>query len=164
MLQWTRHLQLQIGVVGDDHELHVAWTSQDGVVGSVEPDHLEGKSLHPIIGRIPKGDGQINLPKWHGLLSRYDAVERRHRRPKARFIELSTGLVFRDSVAPLPEHATMRAANHAADEQQQKKDDEEKKQWSKQRAKLQRGKRRQGSSKEEKEEEEEDDGSMSPIP
>jgi len=50
--------------------------SQDGVVGSVEPDHLEGKGLHPIIGRIPKGDEQIDLPKWHGLLSRHDAVER----------------------------------------------------------------------------------------
>ena len=24
---WTRHLQLQIHVVGDGHELHVAWTS-----------------------------------------------------------------------------------------------------------------------------------------
>jgi len=23
----------------------------------------------------PKGDGQINLPKWHGLLSRHDVVE-----------------------------------------------------------------------------------------
>ena len=66
---WTQHLQLQIGVVGDGHELHVAWTSQDGVVGSVEPDHLEGKGLHPIIGRIPEGDGQIDLPKWYDLLS-----------------------------------------------------------------------------------------------
>ena len=54
---WTRHLQLQIGVVGDGHELRVAWTFQDGVVGLVEPDHLEGKGLRPIIGQIPKGDG-----------------------------------------------------------------------------------------------------------
>ena len=54
---WTWHLQLQIGVVGDSHKLRVAWTSQDGVVGPVEPDHLEGKGLHPIIGRIPEGDG-----------------------------------------------------------------------------------------------------------
>ena len=73
---WTQHLQFQIGVVGDSHELRVAWTSQDGVVGSVEPDHLEGKGLCPVIGRIPKGDGQIDLPKWHGLFSWHDAVER----------------------------------------------------------------------------------------
>ena len=71
----SRHLQLQIGVVGDGHELCVAWTFQDGVVGSMEPDHLEGEGLCPIIGRIPKGDGQINLPKWHGLLSGHDAME-----------------------------------------------------------------------------------------
>ena len=43
----------------------------------MEPDHLKGEGLHPIIGWIPKGDGQINLPKWHDLLSRYDVVERR---------------------------------------------------------------------------------------
>ena len=53
------------------------------MVGPVEPDDLEDKGLHPVIGRIPKGDGQINLPKWHGLLSRHDAVERRLRRPDA---------------------------------------------------------------------------------
>ena len=32
------------------------------------------------------------------------------------FIELPAGLVFRDSIAPLPEHAAMRAANRATDE------------------------------------------------
>ena len=46
------------------------------MVGSVEPNHLEGKGLHPIIGRIPEGDGQIDLHKWHGLFSWHDAVER----------------------------------------------------------------------------------------
>ena len=74
------------------------------------------------------------------------------------FIELPVRLVFRDSIASLPKHAVVRAANHATDEQRKKKkkDNEERKRWSKQ-----RGKRRQGSSEEE--EEEEDDGSMSPI-
>ena len=57
--------------------------------------------------------------------------------PNTGFIELPTGLVFRDSIAPLPEHAAVRVANHAADEQRKKKDDEEKKRRSKQRAKLQ---------------------------
>ena len=46
------------------------------MVGPVEPNHLEGKGLRPIIDWIPEGDGQINLPKWHSLLSRYDAMER----------------------------------------------------------------------------------------
>ena len=47
--------------------------------------------------------------------------------PDAGFIELLTGLVFRDSVTPLPEHAAMRAANPAMDEQRKKKKDNEEK-------------------------------------
>ena len=62
-------------------------------------------------------------------------------RSNAGFIELLVGLVFRDSIAPLPEHTAMRATNRAVDEQRKKKDDEEKKRQSRQRAKLQRGKR-----------------------
>ena len=58
--------------------------------------------------------------------------------PDAGFIKLSVGLAFRDFVAPLPEHAAMRAANRAVDEQRKKKkDDEEKKRRSKQQVKLQ---------------------------
>ena len=30
--------------------------------GSGEPDHLEGEGFHPIIGRIPEDNGQIDLP------------------------------------------------------------------------------------------------------
>ena len=33
-------------------------------------------SLSPIIELIPKGNGQIDLPKWHGLFSGHDAMER----------------------------------------------------------------------------------------
>ena len=46
------------------------------MVGSMDPHHLEGEGLYPIIRWIPKGDRQIDLPKWHGLLSRHDALER----------------------------------------------------------------------------------------
>ena len=53
------------------------------------------------------------------------------------FIEVPVGLAFRDCITPLPEHAAVRAANHAVDEQRKKKkDNEDKKWWSKQRAKL----------------------------
>jgi len=56
------------------------------------------------------------------------------------FIDLPMRLVFWDFVALLPEHAAMRAVNHAVDEQRKKKKDDEEKKWrSKQRAKLQRG-------------------------
>ena len=57
--------------------------------------------------------------------------------PDMSFIQLSVGLAFQDSVAPLPEHTPMRAVNQATVEQRKKKDDEEKKRRSKQRAKLQ---------------------------
>ena len=43
---------------------------------SGEPDHLEGEVFCPIIRWIPEGNGQLDLPKWHGLLSRHDAMER----------------------------------------------------------------------------------------
>ena len=73
------------------------------------------------------------------------------------FIELPTDLGFRAFVAQLPEHAAMRAANHAIDEQRKKeKHDKEKKWRTRERTKLQRGKQRQGSSEEEDEEEEEE--------
>ena len=45
--------------------------------GSREPNHLKGEGFHPIIELIPEGNGKINLPKWHDLLSGHDAVERR---------------------------------------------------------------------------------------
>ena len=44
--------------------------------GSKEPNHLEGEGLSPVIELIPKGNGQIDLPEWHGLLPGHDVVER----------------------------------------------------------------------------------------
>ena len=64
------------------------------------------------------------------------------------FIELSAGLVFQDSVTPLPEHAAVRVVNHATDEKRKKNKDEEK------------AKRRV---KEEEEEGKGGDGSGSPV-
>ena len=43
---------------------------------SEEPNHLEGEGLSPIIELIPEGNGQIDLPEWHGLLPGHDVVER----------------------------------------------------------------------------------------
>ena len=64
------------------------------------------------------------------------------------------------SVAPLQEHALVRAANHTVDEQRKKdKYDKEARRW----ARLNRGKRWQGSEEEEEEEEDEGDGFGSPI-
>jgi hypothetical protein len=53
----ARHLELEVGVVGDDHELGVAWPSQHRMVGSSEPDDLEGESFLSEVGGSPKADG-----------------------------------------------------------------------------------------------------------
>jgi hypothetical protein len=59
----VRHLELEVGVVGDDHELGVAWSPQHCVVGSSEPDHLEREGFLSEVGGSPEADGQIELPK-----------------------------------------------------------------------------------------------------
>jgi hypothetical protein len=53
----ARHLELEVGVVGDDHELGIAWSSQHRVVGPSEPDHLEGESFLSEVGGSPEADG-----------------------------------------------------------------------------------------------------------
>ena len=52
----------------------------------MEPDHLKGECLHPVVGWIPKGDGQVDLPKWYGLFPQHDAVERHPGRLDARSV------------------------------------------------------------------------------
>ena len=40
---WAQHLELEVGVVGDGHELHVTRSSQNGVVDWGEPNYMEGE-------------------------------------------------------------------------------------------------------------------------
>ena len=51
------HLELEVGLVGDGHELGVAWSSQHRVVGPSEPDDLEGESFLSEVGGSPEADG-----------------------------------------------------------------------------------------------------------
>jgi hypothetical protein len=53
----ARHLELEVGVVGDGHELGVAWPPQHRVVGSSEPDHLEREGFPSEDGGSPEADG-----------------------------------------------------------------------------------------------------------
>jgi hypothetical protein len=53
----ARHLELEVGVVGDGHELGVAWPPQYCVVGSSKPDHFEREGLPSKVGGRPEADG-----------------------------------------------------------------------------------------------------------
>jgi hypothetical protein len=69
------HLELEVRVVGDDHELGVAQSSQHRVVGSSEPDHLEREGFLSKVGGSSEADGQIKLPKGQDALTGDDPVE-----------------------------------------------------------------------------------------
>jgi len=72
---WPWHLELEVGVVGDGHELGVTWSPQDRVVGSWEPDHVECEDLPPEVVGGPEADGQIDLPEGMGAMPRHHSVE-----------------------------------------------------------------------------------------
>jgi hypothetical protein len=72
----SRYLEIEVGVVGDGHELDVTWPSQDDMVWPGEVDHLEGERLNTIVARISESDMQIYLPEWGGLLAQDHSVER----------------------------------------------------------------------------------------
>jgi hypothetical protein len=84
----ARHLELEVGVVGDSHELGVAWSPQHCVVGSSEPDHLEREGFLSEVGGSPEADGQIELPKGLDALPGDDPVKGRRTDPDRGQIDL----------------------------------------------------------------------------
>src|SRR6185312_10270031 len=71
----ARQLQLEIGVVGDGHELGVAGTTKDGVIGSPKPHHLEGEYLLAEVGCRAEADRQIDLAEGLDSLPRRNTME-----------------------------------------------------------------------------------------
>jgi hypothetical protein len=84
----ARHLELEVGVVGEGHELGVAWSPQYCVVGSSEPDHLEREGFLSEVGGSPKADGQIELPKGLDAFPGDDPVKGRRAGPDRGQIDL----------------------------------------------------------------------------
>lgn len=66
---WVGHLQLEVCVVGDGHELNVTCPLKNGVVGHREVDHLELQSLSVKIGEVTECDGQSDPPERVGLVA-----------------------------------------------------------------------------------------------
>jgi hypothetical protein len=71
----ARHLELQVRVVGDSHELGIARSSQHRVIGSSEPDHLEREGFPAEVGGSSEADMQIKLPKRQDALTGDDPVK-----------------------------------------------------------------------------------------
>jgi hypothetical protein len=69
------HLELEVRVVGDGHELGIERSSQHRVIGPSEPDHLERESFPAEIGGSYEEDGQIKLPKGQDPLTGDDPVK-----------------------------------------------------------------------------------------
>jgi hypothetical protein len=63
------HLELEVRVVGDDHELGIARSSQHRMIGPSEPDYLESEGFLSEIGGSSEADGQIKLPKGQDTLA-----------------------------------------------------------------------------------------------
>jgi hypothetical protein len=72
----ARHLEIVVRVVGDDHELGVARSSQHRVIGPSEPDYLESEGFLSEVGGSSEADGQIKLPKGQDTLTGDDPVKR----------------------------------------------------------------------------------------
>ena len=72
---WARHLELQVGVVRDGHELGEVLSIEEGVVDSREVDHLEDEWLLVEVVRLAEGEVEPDAPKGHGFLSQHDPLE-----------------------------------------------------------------------------------------
>jgi hypothetical protein len=77
----ARHLELEVGVVGDGHELGIAWSPKHHVVGSSEPDHHEREGFLSEVGGSPEADGQIELSKGLDALPGDDPMKKRRTGP-----------------------------------------------------------------------------------
>jgi hypothetical protein len=59
----ARHLELEVGVVGDNHELGIAWSPQYCVVGSSEPDTSNVRVSFRKLEGVPKQTGRSSCPR-----------------------------------------------------------------------------------------------------
>jgi hypothetical protein len=113
----ARHLELEVGVVGDGHELGVTWSPQHCMVGSLEPDHLEREGFPSKVGGSPEADGQIELSEGLDAFPRDDPVKRRCACPDRGRIDLQEpeGLGVDDVEAAAPVHEDLGEPDVAND-------------------------------------------------
>jgi hypothetical protein len=113
----ARHLELEVGVVGDDHEFGVARPSQHRMVGSSELDDLESESFLSKVGGSPKADGYVDPSEGQDSLPGCDPVEGCHTGPDLGPINPQEfqGLGVYDVKAAASVHEDFREPNVADD-------------------------------------------------
>jgi hypothetical protein len=79
-----RHLQLQVRIVWNDHELGVTWPPEHNVIRTPEPYHLEREGFFLEIGGGPEANRQVDLPEGMHPLVGGDPMEWRGPRPDLR--------------------------------------------------------------------------------
>jgi hypothetical protein len=84
----AQHFELEVGVVGNGHELGVAWPPQYCVIGSSEPDYLKREGFPSEVGGSPEADGQIELSERLDAFLGDDPVKRRRAGPDRGQIDL----------------------------------------------------------------------------
>jgi hypothetical protein len=70
------HLELEVSVVGDGHELGKAWSTKEDVVDTRKVDDLEGEWLLAEVVWLAKGNTESDAPEGHGFLSWHNPIER----------------------------------------------------------------------------------------
>jgi hypothetical protein len=79
----AKHLELEVGVVGDGHELGEARSIEEGVVDTEKVDNFEVKWLLAEVVQLAKGDVEPDALERHGFLPRHNPIERRLARAQA---------------------------------------------------------------------------------
>jgi hypothetical protein len=69
------HFELEVGVIGDRHELGVAGASENCVVCSMESYHFESESLLPEVGGSAETDRQVDPSDGLCSLPRHNSME-----------------------------------------------------------------------------------------
>jgi hypothetical protein len=70
------HLKFEVRVVGDGHELGVARSSQQCVIGSSDTEYLESEGFLSEVGGGSEADEQIKLPKGQDTLAEGNPMKR----------------------------------------------------------------------------------------
>jgi hypothetical protein len=72
----AEHLELQVGVVGDGHELGEEWSTEEGMADTGEVDNLKFEWLLAEIVWLAEGDIKLVAPEGHGFLPQDNPIER----------------------------------------------------------------------------------------